>query len=333
MTALTAFSVPSAQALNERVLCHYVLATPVRCDFLHFGVNETYRVSAAVKTYFLRLYRRGWRSRGEILAEVDMLLYLHRRRLPVSYPIKRSNGSYLTRVDTPEGVRYAVLFSAAPGKNSDLNFSQCSDYGELTARLHLSLDQRKRDTRRFDIDVDHLVRDPLRTIAHFLEQRPQDLGYLREMGEACSARVEGLLSRSAPEYGSCHGDHHGGNLHVDAKGGITLFDFDCYGYGWRAYDIAVFRWIHGPWEAGASRAQKAKKTRTWNAFISGYERVRTLSKNERLAVDYFVVLRQIWLMGLHTQGAYAWGSGWINDGYFDHHIAYIKRFLVERKLF
>jgi Ser/Thr protein kinase RdoA (MazF antagonist) len=332
MQRLTAFSVPSAQALNERVLSRYALPTPVQCEFLHLGVNETYRVRAAEKTYFLRLYRRGWRVRKEILAEVDMLLYLRRRRLPVSYPIQRTNGSYLTRVNAPEGPRYAVLFSPAPGKNAGLNTRQCQDYGQLTARLHASLDKKKRDARRFDLDIDHLVRDPLQTIAPFLEHRPRDLDYLREVGEAFGAKIESSLPRRAPAYGSCHGDHHGGNLHWDEKSGITLFDFDCYGYGWRAYDLAVFRWIHNSWEAQTSRAQKAKNTRKWNAFLCGYEMERALSKGELQAVDYFVVLREIWLMGLHTQGAYAWGTGWINDGYFDHHLSYIKRHITEHKL-
>lgn len=332
MTSLIAFSVPSAQALHARVLSRYALRAPVSCSFLHLGVNETYRVSSAQKTYFLRLYRRGWRSRGEILAELDMLAYLHRRRLPVSHPIKRGDGAYLTRVSTPEGVRYAALFSAAPGKNTGLNTRQCRDYGALAARLHVCLDKRKRDARRFDIDMDHLLHKPLQSIGPFLAQRPADLAELRDMGMRCAERIEQLLPREAPFYGSCHGDHHGGNLHVGDRGEITLFDFDCYGYGWRAYDIAVFRWIHGPWEASASRAQKAEKTRKWNAFVKGYEQVRALGKEELEAVDYFVVLRQIWLMWLHVQGAYAWGSGWINDGYFDPHIAFIKRYIAARNM-
>jgi Ser/Thr protein kinase RdoA (MazF antagonist) len=331
MTGLVAFSVPSAQALVERVLSKYALPAPIACRFFHMGVNETYRVEAGNKVYFLRLYRRGWRSRGEIEAEVDTLLYLHRRRLAVSYPIKRKNGSFLTQVAAPEGARYAVLFSCAPGKVG-LNLKQCGQYGELVARLHLCLDKKKRDARRFDIDIDHLLHEPLRTITPFLQKRPKDLDYLREMGETCATKVEQLLPRRAPEYGSCHGDHHGGNLHVDEGGALTLFDFDCYGYGWRAYDIAVFRWSSGPWEAKTSPAEKTKRTRRWNALVRGYEKVRPLSKAEMQAIDYFVVLRQIWLLGVHTQGAHAWGSGWIHDGYFDDNIGYIKRWLAAHKL-
>ena len=84
MNIATAFSVPSAQALSERVLSKYDLPAATTCQFLHFGVNETYRVEAGKKTYFLRVYRKTWRSRGEVEAEVDTLLYLRRHRLPVS---------------------------------------------------------------------------------------------------------------------------------------------------------------------------------------------------------------------------------------------------------
>jgi Ser/Thr protein kinase RdoA (MazF antagonist) len=50
-------------------------------------------------------------------------------------------------------------------------------------------------------------------------------------------------SREDLEVGSCHGDLHGWNAHIDQNMALTVYDFDCCGVGWRAYDIAVFRWI------------------------------------------------------------------------------------------
>ena len=57
--------------------------------------------------YFLRIYRYNWRSKAEIEAEVGMLNYLARRGNPISRPVKKRDGGYLTRIAAPEGTRYA----------------------------------------------------------------------------------------------------------------------------------------------------------------------------------------------------------------------------------
>jgi len=41
------------------------------------------------------------------------------------------------------------------------------------------------------------------------------------------------------KYGLCQGDLHTGNARFDMHGRLTLFDFDSFGYGWRAIDIGV----------------------------------------------------------------------------------------------
>jgi thiamine kinase-like enzyme len=39
------------------------------------------------------------------------------------------------------------------------------------------------------------------------------------------------------EIGFCHGDFHGGNA-CQKDGSFTFYDFDCCGWGYRAYDLA-----------------------------------------------------------------------------------------------
>ncbi|WP_407573010.1 phosphotransferase [Deinococcus altitudinis] len=52
---------------------------------------------------------------------------------------------------------------------------------------------------------------------------------------------KGDLAAHDLSEGICHGDLHGGNVHVP-DGVWTRFDFDCGGRRWRAYDVAVFWW-------------------------------------------------------------------------------------------
>lgn len=328
-------SVLSGPGLVQRLLSRYDLPTPVSCSFSNNGVNHTYLVKAGSATYFLRVYRYGWRTKAEVQAELDMLTYLHKRRLPVAHPIKRKDGAYLNSIDTPEGVRYAALFTNAPGKGVHWDNEKRTLYGELAGRIHACLDRAPDDGRRFHLDLPHLVDEPLRHIEPFLKHRPSDFDRLNGVARELRARIEELLpARSKPEYGNCHGDHHGGNVHADQKGRMRLFDFDCYGYGWRSYDIAVFRWSGASgtsWDDWSAKS-KAKATRGWSAFLKGYNKVRNLGPHELEATSVFVAIRHIWLLGLHTQGVEGWGRGWINDGYFDYHLKFIKQWIEHRKL-
>lgn len=325
-------SILSGAALAQQVLSRYHLPTPISCDFFNNGVNHTYIVKAGSTTCFLRIYRYGWRSKAEIQAELEMLTYLHRRRLPVSRPIEKKDGSCLTSINCPEGVRYAVLFTNAPGKGVSWDNEKRCLYGELAGRIHACLDRMPDDHRRFHLDLPHLVDAPLRHIQPFLQHRPQDFDYLHGIAPELKARIDELLpGRSKPEYGNCHGDHHGGNVCEDKKGRMVLFDFDCYGYGWRAYDLAVFRWSGTPWDEGSVKA-KSQATKGWNAFLRGYSRVRSLGPKELEATKVFVAIRHIWLGGMHTQGAEGWSRGWINDGYFDFHLKFIKRWIKYHKV-
>ena len=312
----------SGQALADRVLSKYTLPVPISCKFLRQGVNDTYVVAAGSSTYYLRVYRYGWRTKAEIEAELDMLTYLQRRHLPVSSPIKRKDGSVLTRIEAPEGVRYAVLFTNAPGRQMDMDNKQSGAYGELAGKIHLSLDKTPEDARRFHLDLSHLVDEPLAKIAPFLKHRSGDLDYLRKAGGELKAAIAELLPKAKPEYGYCHGDHHGWNVNIDKDGALSLYDFDCSGYGWRAYDLAVFLWNRTfDWSAKG----KSKRTRRWNAFLSGYAKVRTLSPQELRATEIFVPIRHLWLVGFHAQDAETGPRGWLDDGFFDREIGFIKR--------
>ena len=69
-------------------------------------------------------------------------------------------------------------------------------------------------------------------------------------------------------------------------------------HGWRAYDIAVFRW---------GRALNKQGEKLWEAFLEGYMQYRAIQPMDLAAVPLFVAMRQIWLLGMHTLNAADWG--------------------------
>ena len=321
-------SILSGQALAQRVLSKFHLADPVSCYFLNPGLNDTYVVAAGPSIFILRVYRHGWRTKAEIQAELDMLVYLHRRRMPVSWPLKRKDGSLLTRIAAPEGVRYAALFTYAPGTPIDLNANNCSSYGELLGRFHTCLDKRADDPRRFHLDLAYLVDEPLRYLEPHLEHRRKDFDYLASVGRALKSELEGLLPTTKPEYGCCHGDHYGGNVHMDERDRMTVYDFDCYGYGWRAYDLAVFLAKNAQLD-GTSSSGRAKSTRRWDSFLGGYSSVRAPSKRELEAIQTFVPVRLIWRLGMQAQ-IEDWGRDWAIGNTVDEDIKFMRYWLDHR---
>jgi len=159
----------------------------------------------------------------------------------------------------------------------------------------------------------------LQSIHPLLVHRPNDWEYLVTLAEKLQLHVQDVPLDSL-ESGFCHGDLHGGNAHIDQDKTLTFFDFDCCGLGWRAYDIAVFRW---------DARLRGKEQERWKAFLPGYREERELSTTDIQAVPYFVAIRQLWLMGLHTSNGQDWGFGWMNDRYFDQAITFFRAWETE----
>ena len=321
-------SILSGQALAQRVLCKFRLADPVRCYLLNPGLNDTYVVTAGSSIFILRVYRHGWRTKAEIQAELDLLIHLHRHRVPVSWPLKRKDGSFLTRIAAPEGVRYAALLTYAAGQPVDLNEKNCVSYGEVLGQIHTCLDKRADDPRRFHLDRAYLVDEPLRCVEPHLEHRRADFDFLVGVGEALKSKLDGLLPTTRPEYGCCHGDLYGGNVHIDERGRMTVYDFDCCGYGWRAYDLAVFLAKNAQLD-GTSSSGRARSARRWKSFLRGYSGVRAPSKPELEAIQIFVPLRLIWRLGMQAQ-VEDWGRNWVIDNSLDEDISFIKYWVDHR---
>lgn len=317
----------SSTAFATRLLPRYGFGRTATCRFLHKGLNDTYVVRARGRDYYLRVYRAGWRTWQEIGEEVVLLNHLHRRGVPVSRPVCRRDGKYITRVHAPEGVRYAVLFTGAPGaKHVQMTPQQSALLGHTAALLHEQTDRQRRTYARYEIDLAHLHNTPLAALRPFFRHRPQDLAYLERVGAACAAALIGLPC-DAPAYGICHGDLHAGNVHFAGRDRLTLFDFDLCGYGWRAYDIAVFLWSRHL--AHPQPAERPRRERAWHAFLRAYTHRRPLSQLELAAIPHFGALRHIWLLGLESDMTKIWGSLWLDDKYIARGVNFLKRWVRE----
>jgi Ser/Thr protein kinase RdoA (MazF antagonist) len=283
-----AHSLPDPAALGEAVARAYRLPAPVRCTLVSPGVNDTYQVDAGGETLFYRVYRAGWRTRSDIEFELELLRHLEREGVAVSVPIARADGTYIAELAAPEGPRPAVLFARAPGQVLAYVPEDAYHYGCAAARLHTAMDRFQSPWTRFRLDREHLLEEPLRLIRPFAEETGHWPFYNELAG-----RLRSAVQAAAPnlEQGLCHGDLHGHNVHKNQDGQLTFFDFDCGGPGWRAVDLAAYRWAVG---------RHARNLEPWDAFLEGYRTVREVRQADLEIVPAFVAIRNFWLVGMHA---------------------------------
>jgi Ser/Thr protein kinase RdoA (MazF antagonist) len=288
------------------------------------GDNDTYLVQAGETRYALRAYRygRSWiRSESDYRFELEWLAFLHGRGLPVSYPIRRRDGTLLGQMAAPEGTRCWALFSFAEGRVVyPANREQSRLVGQKVAEIHLASDDFVTEHRRFRTDLEFLLDQPVAWITRFLgDCRKEDVAFITRLAQESKERILSL-SISGDGFGIIGGDFNGGNHHFTDADQVTFFDFDLCGCGWRAYDLAVF--FRNARLGGAPPAMG-------EAFLEGYRSVRTLSPAELRAIPWFVIARQIWRMGARTAEIDLCGDAWLVDGYWERMVGALRRWAEE----
>lgn len=314
-------STPCAKALLSQLLPEYPIPDPIECRLVNLGLNDTYLVRASGgDRYILRVYRHNWRTLSDILYELDVLNHLHMRGVPVSIPLRRSDGRLLRSLLTPEGERHVALFTYIPGPEPDYDDDrQAYHYGKAAATVHAATDDFTSMHHRFVLDLEHLLYAPLRDLEPLLAHRPQDWNYLQSLADRLANMLAAIPSENL-QRGFCHGDLHGWNAGMAEDGTVSLYDFDCGGPGWRAYDVAVFRWSPRLWE---------RQERLWPSFLRGYREQRDLPEADMKAIPLFIGIRHVWMMGVHASIAPHQGYGWIDDKYYDLQLAFLRRWQTE----
>jgi Ser/Thr protein kinase RdoA (MazF antagonist) len=206
--------------LFEAMILLYDMGSPLKSRFVSNGLNDTYAVDTDTGKFILRIYKHLWRAESDIRFELDLLTYLKDCGLPVSYPIPRRDGEWLTELNAPEGTRYAVLFSYADGVGK-LNVDTSRAYGSAIAQLHHAMDHYEPKHQRFELDAVHLLDEPLQTMIPFLQHRPNDLADVQEIASRLKVRLTEATGGTY-DWGVCHGDLHGWNVFHSDDGSMNI---------------------------------------------------------------------------------------------------------------
>jgi len=279
------YSTISPNALMQKVLPEYCIDTPLECLFWERGANDTYQVRCVDERYFLRIYRSGAYPREANEFEVEALNYLHQQGFPVAYPIARKSGEYLTEIAALEGPRVVLLTALAEGVSPDYDsLENCRLVGESVAQLHLISNGFETSRTRTRLDLQGLLENSMVTIRTHLAHRADSISTIEAIAQDARTAVLSVPEASL-DTGICHGDLHGGNLHLHA-GKVTHFDFEECAFGYRVYDLATFKW-------GTCVGRDNRVAERWSAFVAGYESVRPISESDLSLVDTFVIVREL----------------------------------------
>jgi len=310
----------SSDAIRERILPYYDLPDPVTCTFFKRGLNDTYLVSTRDRQFALRLYRSRWRSREAVAGEVEALLHLSSKGIPVAAPIARSDGELMTGLDAPEGPRWAVMFNWLKGDEPIYrNETHARIYGRLAAQLHIASDDLPSTVERTPLDLNYLLERPLENLRPALQSRPAMATRFDALVDRVRARMESAKDRLW-DWGFCHGDLHCGNTRIDGQQ-LALFDFDCCGPGWRLFNLATYRWAARlrQYEGGA-----------WRPFRESYLEARPAAASTFELLPMFTILRHIWLQGYFAWNAVEDGMSFQTDGYFEHLVTFCEHVEAEQ---
>ncbi len=313
----SSYSTISANDLLTKVVCDYEIDNPQECLFWSKGSNDIYEIRCADgKKYSMRIYRQGVFPRESIDFELEALLHLHSQGFPAAYPIPRKSGGYVTEIAAPEGNRFAILTTFAKGDEPDYSKAEnCRLMGESVAQMHKVSESFKSTFKRPELDLQLLLVERVNDIRPHVQHRPDKLAFLEELVKEAH---EAVLAAPVNEldYGFVHADVHGGNNHLH-EGVITHFDFEECGFGFRAFDLATFKWGAIP----------RKKPELWDAFIEGYQSVKKINKADLALHDTFVVIRHIWLIAFHMRNAHDFGQEITHDdGYVDYQWKALRKY-------
>lgn len=312
------YSQLSQENLLDELNKRYEFNELTSCVLFKTGMNDIYIVKADQEVYFLRISLTGMHEQRDYEEEISIVNSLSENGINVAVPICCKDGSFIWSINAPEGIRYAVMFLEAKKDSSSDNVKMGHNLGQMVAQMHMIADKQKYTVSRNPIDFVQLVEKPLKMIQPFLDHRQGDYEFLSNAAKELCQSIDNKQMKQKPFYGFCHGDIHAKNVCFKDNSPM-MFDFDCMGYGWRAYDICVFAWYETRGD------EKYIEKDAWKAYIEGYNSVRQLSESEIISINAFCSLRELWLMGHHADLMKRnEGCGWYNDGYFDFHISVFK---------
>ncbi len=305
----------SAKELGDFVKDNYSLNESFECKLFRTGMNHTYFVSNQETKYVLRVYSHNWRTKTEIIEELQLLKLLNDNNLNVSFPIKDKNGVLLHEINAPEGNRFVVLFSFAKGdKVRFMDKETCFAVGSLMAKMHTLTLNKTID--RVSYAKESLITLPYEHLKQFFSDELPEMEFIKNFGETFRDSDFDNIQK-----GVVHMDIWYDNMAVVNENEVTIFDFDFCGNGWQILDIAYFCK-----QLFFIEQDKKEYDLKVQSFLNAYQKNRKLSEKEIELIPQAGAAVFVFYLGVQAQ-RFDWYNIFLTENYLKMFVGRIQAWL------
>lgn len=285
--------------LAERALNKYSYTSDSTINLLNYSENITYLVTSADYSTksILRVNRPGYHSKEELEAELIWIeSILETTTIKVPEPIPGLNGDIVQIIATDkDGNPYhCVMFSFLNGDspNEEGEHDLVEHYkklGKITALLHNQSQEWSRSNLinrpTWDFETTLGLNPKWGKWQEGLAVTPERLLLFQKVSEVIQKRLS-QYGKSSDRFGLIHADLRLANLLVEEED-IKVIDFDDCGYSWYLYDLAT---------ALSFIEHKEIVPDLIQAWLSGYKKIRSITKEEEDEIPTFIMLRRLLLV-------------------------------------
>ncbi|QSX05117.1 phosphotransferase [Sedimentibacter sp. zth1] len=266
-------------------------------------IGQVYFVDRNNQRYILKLFRKNFFNQA--IQSVDIMHYLYQNGFPVAKITDTFDGNkyFISENENRVGVLYKYIDGIEPNKGDLI-----VEIGEMTGKMRFIMSQYKNILFRHDNEF--FIN---RYIKILDQMNYKDRGAFQQHGRDLWRRVNNL------PLGFCHGDLHVGNMLIDDRQIINLFDFDAAAMAYPTYDIATvcdmtdyFSLNDRNFEIGFDETN-----RMLERFLNGYNRFYSLSDREIKSVFDFIAIRHFDIQAtiIESQGLDCVDENFINRQY------------------
>jgi Ser/Thr protein kinase RdoA (MazF antagonist) len=300
--------------LSSYIGNQYNLDHPVHCRILKTGINDTYLIDSAAGKFIFRVYSFNWRTEREIMEELRLLDLLRAADLPVSFPLTDQKNGYIQQFEAPEGSRFGVLFTYAPGQKV-LDYAPETHHaiGILLAKIHRTSAHLSLDRVTYTPQV--LLIDSMNHLRPFLQAHTEVYDWMTATQQFLLKELENI-NTSQLRQGAVHLDLWFENLNITEEHEVTIFDFDFCGNGWLCLDLAYYiMQVH------STEKNESECHRKVTAFLDGYESIAAISDEEKRLIPLLGVALYFFYLGVQAQRYDNFSNVFFNE-------VYLKRFII-----
>lgn len=309
----------SAKELGLFIIEKYNLNKNGSCELFRTGINHTYFITENEIKYVARVYSYKWRSKSEILAEINVLNVLKEHAISISYPIADKKGEFIQEINAPEGTRYLVLFSFAEGnKVRFINNETCFSIGSIMASIHTKMFDK--EINRIHYNLETLLELPYEYSKPFFSETLEEMKFIKKQSIEIKDYFDLNELKNIPK-GVVHMDIWYDNMSITTQNEVTIFDFDFCGNGYLIFDVAYFckQLFH-------IETDKKEYESKMKSFLNGYESIRKLTKEEMLLIPKAGAAVWIFYLGVQSQ-RFDWSNIFLSENYLKMYIGKMKSWI------